>query len=138
MHPDSNFNERLTPHFQLGEMALWQEARRFHHQHQVETAIYLCTFLEQLRQWAGHRPVKITSGFRPEPINRFVGGAVNSEHLFSGPGTGAVDVHVPGMNLRTVEDWVAANWRGSVGKGARLGFIHVGLRDGRRGGVWAY
>ena len=136
--PESPFGELLTPHIRLGEFALDQEARRFVHQHQVDTALELAVFLEKVRRAFGGRPVIITSGYRPPAINAAVGGASASEHLYSKPGEGAVDFLVEGANVKEVEKWCDRNWPHSVGYGAHLGFVHVGRRaaGGRR--RWAY
>jgi hypothetical protein len=85
--PNSPFSARLTPHVTLGEFALGQEARRFDRQYQVDTAAELAAFLERARAAFGNKPVVITSGYRPPAVNRSVGGASGSEHLFNAPGS---------------------------------------------------
>jgi hypothetical protein len=136
--PKSPFETRLTPNIQVGEFALWQEARRFHHQYQVDTALELAQFLEKARAAFGNKPVVITSGFRPAAINRSVGGASGSEHLFNAPGVGAVDWYIKGVNVKTVQDWCVRNWPYSTGLGAPKGFIHTGIRKGRPRITWDY
>ena len=135
---NSSYITYLTPHFQLGEFALWVPARRFRAQHQVLTATELAGFLEKLRAQFGGRPVLITSGYRPPEVNRQQGGASGSEHLYNLPGEGAVDVALPGIDLKRVESWINANWPYSVGLGAHRGFVHVGIRAGRRRLRWGY
>lgn len=134
----SSFETRLSPHFQLGEFALWSEQRRFTQQHQLVTALELCAYLEKLRSRFAGRPVKITSGYRPPDVNRAVGGATSSEHLFRVPAEGAVDVVVVGAPMREVETWVRATWPYSVGMGAHLGFVHVGKRADHKRRTWSY
>ena len=90
LSPASAFTARMTPHITIGEFALNQEARRFNHQFQVDTAAELAAFLERVRVAFGGKPVIITSGYRPAAINRSVGGASSSEHLYNAPGVGAV------------------------------------------------
>lgn len=131
--PDSPLSYRITPHFTYGELCLQEPERRFIRQHQCRTAVELCRFLESLRTHFGGKPVKITSGHRPRAINEQVGGASNSEHIFSVPGEGAVDVCVMGVDTAVVQKWVGENWPYSVGYGARKGFVHIGRRaDGQR------
>lgn len=131
--PRAPFTARLTPNFSLGELALWVEARRFSHQHQVNTAVELCAFLEKVRAHFGGRPVRISSGYRPPMVNRAVGGATSSEHLFSVASEGAVDFSVPGISTLEVQRWCDVNWGHSLGYGAAQGFVHLGRRaDGRR------
>lgn len=136
--PRSPFTALLTPHIRVGEFALDQEARRFHHQHQIDTAAELAAFLERVRQQFGGRPIVITSGYRPPAINRSVGGASGSEHLFDAPGVGAVDFYVAGADIRDVETWIDAVWPYSLGYGAAKGFHHVGIRRGRPRLRWPY
>jgi len=79
--PSSPFSSLLTPHIRLGEFALDQEARRFDHQHQVDTAAELAAFMERCRSAHGGKPVIITSGYRPAAINQSVGGEIGRAHV---------------------------------------------------------
>jgi hypothetical protein len=139
--PKSPFSTKLTPHITLGEFALGQEARRFQHQYQVDTALRLAQFLEEVRIQFGGKPVYITSGYRPPEINRVQGGDPNSEHLYKMPEWGAVDFHIPGADMAAVQRWVLEKWPESVGKGwPKRGFIHLGIgwRKARGFRVWDY
>lgn len=128
----------ITPHFQYGELALWDERRRFVHQFQMETAHRLCTYLEEVRSHFGGRPVVITSGHRPRTINRAVGGASGSEHLYDVPSKGAADVTAEGVSLLDLQAYIIRTWPYSVGLGAHRGFIHVGMRPGLQRHRWKY
>lgn len=136
--PASPFTTRLTPHIQLGEFALNQHARRFEHQHQVDTAAELAAFLERARTAFGGKPVIITSGYRPPSVNRSVGGASGSEHLFNAPNIGAVDFYIEGVDIYKLQDWCDKHWPYSLGYGAPKGFIHIGIRSGRPRVRWDY
>jgi GH24 family phage-related lysozyme (muramidase) len=136
--PDSPFTLRITPHIRLGEFALDQETRRFEHQHQIDTAAELAAFLERVRGAFGGKPIVITSGFRPVAINRSVGGASGSEHLYDAPGVGAVDFFIHGADINKVQAWVDREWPYSVGYGAPKGFTHLGIRKGRPRVRWDY
>jgi GH24 family phage-related lysozyme (muramidase) len=136
--PSDPFSTKLTPHFTLGEFALGDPARRFTAQHQVDTAIELATFLEKVRVQFGGKFVTITSGYRPPAINRAVGGASQSEHLYDAPGVGAVDFYVDGVDINVVQSWVDREWPYSVGYGAPKGFVHLGIRKGRPRVRWDY
>jgi len=138
VRPGDPFTTRLSAHFTLGEFALGQEARRFTAQHQVDTAAELAAFLERVRAAFGGKPVVITSGYRPPAINRSVGGASASEHLFDAPGVGAVDVCVQGSDITAVQAWCDKEWPYSVGYGAPKGFVHLGIRQGRPRVRWDY
>jgi hypothetical protein len=136
--PASPFSALLTPNIRLGEFALGREERRFHHQHQVDTAIELATFIERARAQFGGKPVIITSGYRPAAINRSVGGASGSEHLFNAPDVGAVDWLIQGVSVQAVQDWCDRHWAYSLGYGAPKGFVHLGIRAGRPRVRWNY
>lgn len=132
LSPSSPFSARITPHIRIGEFALDQEARRFDHQHQVDTAAELAAFLERTRRQFGGKPLIITSGYRPPAVNRAVGGASASEHLYSKPGVGAVDFWIDGADMMAVQRWCDEEWPFSLGYAAPK-FIHLGRRaDGQR------
>jgi len=136
--PESPFSHKITPHITYGEFALNQEARRFDHQHQCDTALKLAQFLEKVRAQFGGKPVVITSGFRPPAVNRQVGGASSSEHLYSTIGEGAVDFFVENANIFDVQDWCDRTWPYSLGYGAPKGFVHCGIRKGSPRVRWDY
>ena len=135
--PESPFSHKLTPHISYGEFALGQEERRFDHQHQCDTAMRLAQFLERARAQFGGRPVVITSGYRPAAINKLVGGASGSEHLYDAPGVGAVDFVIDGVDMMAVQRWVDQNWPYSLGYAAPR-FLHIGIRRGASRVRWDY
>jgi len=136
--PESPFTFKITPHITYGEFALGQEARRFHHQHQCDTAVKLAQFLEKARTQFGDKPITITSGYRPAAINRQVGGASQSEHLYNAPGIGAVDFNIIGADINAVQTWCDKAWPYSLGYGAPKGFVHLGIRQGSPRVRWEY
>jgi GH24 family phage-related lysozyme (muramidase) len=136
--PESPFSQKITPHITAGEFALGQEARRFDHQHQCDTALKLAQFLEKVRAQFGGRPVVITSGYRPAAVNRSVGGASSSEHLYDGIGVGAVDFFIDGADINAVQAWCDKTWPHSLGYGAPKGFVHLGIRKGGPRVRWDY
>lgn len=135
--PDSPFAARLTAHISLGEFALNQEVRRFDHQYQIDMAAELAAFLERVRVAFMAKPVIITSGYRPPAVNRQVGGASGSEHLYA-RGEGAVDFYVAGADIWLVQKFCDENWPFSVGYGASKGFVHIGRRAGGPKVRWDY
>ena len=138
LSPNGLFTARITPHITLGEFALGQEARRFDHQYQVDTAAELAAFLERVRGAFGGKPIIITSGYRPPAVNRAVGGASGSEHLYDAPRVGAVDFYIKGADINAVQAWCDKNWPYSVGYGAPKGFVHLGMRKGLPKVRWDY
>ena len=136
--PESPFSHKITPHITYGEFALNQEARRFDHQYQCDTALKLAQYLEKVRAQFGGKPVVITSGYRPAAINKLVGGASSSEHLYNNIGVGAVDFYIDGASIQAVQDYCDRTWPHSIGYGAPKGFVHVGIRQGGPRVRWDY
>lgn len=137
LRPTSPFDAKLTPHIAIGEFALYKEERRFAADYQIQTAAELAEFLEKVRVEFGGKPIIITSGYRPTAINRMVGGASSSEHLFDAPDVGAVDFWVKDADMMAVQSWCDKNWPYSLGYAAPQ-FIHLGMRRGRPRVRWDY
>jgi hypothetical protein len=136
--PGSPFSFKVTPNITYGELTLNQEARRFKAQYQCDTALELCRFLEKVRAAFGNKPIIITSGNRPPAVNQSVGGASNSEHLYSAKDVGAVDFWIKGADIYAVQAWCDKNWPYSLGYGADRGFCHLGMRQGKPRVRWDY
>jgi GH24 family phage-related lysozyme (muramidase) len=136
--PGASFSFKVTPHVTYGELALNQESRRFTAQHQCDTALELCQFIEKARAAFGGKPAIITSGYRPPAVNKAVGGASRSEHLYDAPGVGAVDFYLEGVPTKELQDWADRAWPYSLGYGAPKGFIHIGKRKGSPRVRWDY
>jgi GH24 family phage-related lysozyme (muramidase) len=136
--PSSPFTLRVTPHITYGELALGRQDRRFTAQHQCDTALELCQFIEKARAAFGDNPAIITSAYRPPSINAAVGGASQSEHLYDAPGVGAVDFYLEGVPVLELQQWADRAWPYSLGYGAPKGFIHIGKRKGSPRVRWDY
>jgi len=135
--PSAPFSTLITPHIAYGELTLNEERRRFLNAGQCSIASELCVFIEKARAHFGGKPVIITSGHRPEAINRSVGGASNSEHLYK-PGCGAIDWYIKDVSIKVLQDWCDKNWPYSLGYGAPKGFVHLGIRANRPRVRWDY
>jgi hypothetical protein len=138
LNPNAPFTVKITPHITYGEICLNQDERRFTAMHQCKTVTEICKFLEKVRKQFGDKPLIITSGSRPEPINTDIGGAANSEHTYNIPDKGAVDFYILDVDLESVQLWCDKHWPYSVGFGAKKGFVHVGMRPGRDRIRWEY
>ena len=91
-------------------------------------AILLAKQLDKLREEYG-QPLLITSWYRPENINRAVGGVKGSKHTLGI----AADVRPADGDVRRFEKWVDARWNMSLGWGSKKGFVHLDLsRPGQR------
>jgi hypothetical protein len=90
----------------------------------VENILVLAELLERPRRQIG-QPFIVTSWYRPPVINRMVGGATYSRHLYGQ----AVDFYVPGIPARTVASQLTW-WPG--GLGAYAGWVHLDTGPRRR------
>jgi hypothetical protein len=95
-----DLNQRLSPHFTLGELVFSQTAARKGMDNTpsevvVANLVRLAATLEAVREAVNGRPVVVSSGFRSFLVNKMVGGADQSAHIFGL----AADIHVPGMTI---------------------------------------
>ena len=139
--PDSPFSCKVSPNYAYGDFVKYNDDLRFTTEHQINTITEIAQFLERLRERYGD--IKIGSGHRSEKSNREAGGVPNSEHRFLANGTGAVDIYFAdnpsNAELRTREDWIRANWRYSLGRGAESrNYTHIGKRADGLQRDWTY
>ena len=99
----------LTEHFSLRELTLSETAVRrgidnTPPSEAVESLFALCeNILEPARRALG--PIKVTSGFRNQAVNRLVGGQTNSQHLVGE----AADIHPLKVSLHELYRWLYLN-----------------------------
>ncbi|PHP87228.1 peptidase M15 [Burkholderia sp. AU18528] len=77
---------QLTPQFTLEELTRSDTARDRKIDNTptaaaVDNLCRLAPVLEQVRVMLGSKPIRITSGYRNQVVNRAVGGVPNSDHL---------------------------------------------------------
>lgn len=122
----SDFDCRLSPNFTVGEVLNFDHRRR-PAKNSADIARLLRTVdtAQQIRD-ALKRRVGITSWYRPEPINREVGGVRNSFHV-SGL---AIDIYTPGWPIEELYRWMRPRWSGGFGDGRPRGFLHLDQRSG--------
>ena len=138
-----NFDALVTPNLTVGEVLQFDRRRRPSAQSSVIPRILgTAAEFQSIRQAWG-RPLGMTSFYRPEPINREVGGVPNSFHV-----TGmAIDIYPIGLPLQALYQWLKVRWTGGFGDGRDRGFIHLDRRNGGRfvpgagarpAAVWTY
>lgn len=110
--------------FTWGEL-FQNDPRRIPYYHwELNNAIKLAHYLDHIRSVFA-QPIRVTSGPRPEPINRSVGGARNSYHTKFG----AADIR-PIEDEITLESWkqmCKIQYWGGLACGS--GFFHVEAKD---------
>jgi hypothetical protein len=139
----SDFDALVTPNLTVGEVLQFDRRRRPSAQSSVIPRILSTAAEFQSIRQAWGRPLGMTSFYRPEPINREVGGVPGSFHV-----TGlAIDIYPIGMPLQALYNWLLVRWTGGFGDGRNRGFIHLDRRNGGRfvpgagvrpAAVWTY
>jgi hypothetical protein len=116
----------VTPNLTVGEILQWDK-RRIPGPNASVRARLLKTAAEfQKVREAWGRPLGVTSFYRPEPVNRQVGGVPGSRHT-----TGeALDVYPVDRSLESFYQWVQVRWTGGLGDGRLRGFVHLDTRGG--------
>lgn len=97
----------LSEHFSLHEFTWSATAARIGREiiptdEQLANLKRLCVNLLEPIRWKLGRPIVITSGLRPDWLNKAIGGAPNSDHLYGR----AADVQVVGMSSIVFAKWV--------------------------------
>lgn len=122
----SDFACHVGKYITVGELLQYDARRKPRSGSAEEQAlIELCKQFDAIRAaWSG--PIGITSGYRPEPINRQVGGVPNSYHVKGM----ALDIYPVGESLQKFHQWLVQRWSGGYGDGRDRGFIHIDTRNG--------
>jgi hypothetical protein len=134
----SNFNALVTPNVSVGEILQWDKRRIPPAGASVRARLVRTAQEFQRIRDAWGRPLGITSWYRPEPVNREVGGVPGSRHVAGE----AFDVYPTDRPLEAFYQWIRPRWAGGLGDGRRQGFIHLDTRNGKGfvpgGGVRPY
>lgn len=129
---------KITPHFTVGEMTVSATASRagravqldFQEDYEIHSRLeYLCQqVLEPLRK-SVRKPIVILSGYRPEWLNKMVGGSPKSDHLLGA----AADFIIPGMTTaqicKAIKD-LKLPYKQLIHEFPPNGWVHVSLVKG--------
>ena len=119
----------LTPHFTIEELATtsntkYQKLNLLKAQEQMGKMYMLAGFAERVREIIG-RPVIITSGYRCQELNKAVGGAITSQHLFCE----AIDIVVKNMTTEEVFNKIVSS---------DLKYNQVIIEQNAKGSKWVH
>jgi len=139
----SDFSSRAGTYITVGDVLQFDARRKPKPGSAEEKALLaICKEFDAIRAaWNG--PLGITSGYRPEPINRQVGGVRDSYHTRGM----ALDIYPIDASLDKFHNWLLKRWSGGYGDGRGRGFIHIDTRNGgkfsakadlRPAAVWTY
>jgi putative chitinase len=121
-----DFDAFITENFTVGEYLRYDSQRVPQSQSIKDAAVLICRELELIRkEWKGG--IIITSGYRPPDVNAAMGGVSNSQHLAGH----AVDIAPANGEIDRFQAWLDAQWAGALGYGARRGFVHLDMRNGK-------
>ncbi len=120
-------NQYISSYFTVGEVTLRDPRRRPQPMSQEEKHILaLAQELDRIRtDWGS--AIQVTSWYRPPAVNRTVGGVSNSQHI----GGRAVDIRPVQGNVHQFQSWLDNDWHGALGYGAKRGFVHLDIRNGK-------
>lgn len=122
----SNFNAKVSDYLTVGEILQWDLRRRPQVGSEAEkNIIAIAAEFDLIREaWGG--PIGVTSAYRPEPINREVGGVPGSFHVKGQ----ALDIFPIQESCAVFHKWLSRRWSGGLGDGCYRGFVHIDTRDG--------
>ena len=123
----NNTSIKISKYFSVGEVTKGDPRRIPIAGSEVEKEILkLAIELDKIREEWGS-PILVTSWYRPSVVNKAVGGASNSQHLYGR----AVDIKPKNGELSRFQSWLDQNWFGALGYGAKKGFVHLDMRNGK-------
>lgn len=122
----TNFDSKVSKYFTVGEVTRFDKQRIPNATNIKVNVLKLAQELDKVREAWGN-PIGVTSWYRPPAVNRRAGGAKFSQHLNGG----AADIYPIGGNLNEFQKWLDVKWFGALGYGARKGFIHCDIRNGK-------
>lgn len=122
-----NPQQKISRYFLTGEVTKNDLRRIPVTESEIESNILrLAIELDKIREEWGSGIV-VTSWYRPIAVNRAVGGASNSQHIFGR----AADIKPANGDLLRFQGWLDQGWFGALGYGAKKGFVHLDMRNGK-------
>ena len=137
----SNNSQQISRYFNVGEVTKGQADRRpVNGSSEEKNILALAQQLDLIRESWGSS-ILVTSWYRPPTVNRRIGGASRSQHIYGR----AADIKPVSGSLFNFQSWLDKYWYGALGYGARRGFVHIDTRNnkgwksgGSKGARWNY
>ena len=119
---------KISKYFTVGEVTKGDPRRiPVSNSKHAQNIVNLAIHLDKIREEWGH-PIGVNSWYRPPQVNAEVGGAKNSQHL---NGSAADIKPLGGGSVYEFQAWLDKRWDRALGYGAKKGFVHIDLREGR-------
>lgn len=123
-----NPQQKISRYFSTGEVTKNDLRRIPVTGSDIESNILrLAIELDKIREEWGS-PVGVISWYRPPAVNRTVSKFSNSQHIYGR----AADIYpINPASLFKFQAWLDQNWFGALGYGAKKGFVHLDMRNGK-------
>lgn len=122
-----NPSVKISDFFSVGEVTKG-DLRRIPVSAEIEQNILkLAIELDKVREEWGS-PIRVISWYRPPAVNRTVSKFSNSQHIYGR----AADIYpINPASLLNFQAWLDQHWHGALGYGAKKGFVHLDMRNGK-------
>ena len=129
IEPDwGNWSSKVSEFFTVGEVSKNSRERIVYNSVHQANVLRLAAELDKIRKAWGSG-IGVTSWYRPIPVNRRIGSSDRSQHV-----TGcAADIYPLNGGIWRFQNWLDKKmWSTrALGYGAKRGFVHLDLRNGR-------
>ncbi|MCA2691536.1 MULTISPECIES: D-Ala-D-Ala carboxypeptidase family metallohydrolase [unclassified Microcystis] len=123
-----NSAQKISKYFSVGEVTKNDPRRIPITGGDIENNILqLAIELDKIREEWGS-PIRVISWYRPPVVNRTVSKFSNSQHIYGR----AADIYpINPASLIKFQAWLDQHWHGALGYGAKKGFVHLDMRNGK-------
>lgn len=122
----NDMSAKVSKYFTVGEVTHNSKERIPTDPATIGRIIRLAHEADKVREAWGSALI-VTSWHRPLAVNRRIGSGDRSRHIKGD----AFDVRPANGQLLTFQAWIDSRWYGALGYGAKRGFVHLDMRNGK-------